>query len=175
MTCSSVQAAEIDFCRFKAAIAQVETGNGVFYRYEPKFYKKYLKGKKKWKKLINKYGKRAISASHGKYQIMYTTAHMYGFRGSPEELAKDDVQEELFKIIFTDLLKKAEGDYYNAIQYYNAGPHRESPDYLQKVIYEYNKTGSANSFRLVNKSKKIIKICKAKKVKKKKNNCLQPS
>ena len=52
------------------------------YRYEPGFWKLYLKDHKLWK---DKDPSR-VSASWGLMQLMYTTAYEMGFRGEPEEL-----------------------------------------------------------------------------------------
>jgi hypothetical protein len=131
-------ATEFDYKKLKSAIAYVESGNGVYYRYEPKIYKKYLKGKSKWEALIVQYGLEDISASHGKYQILYSTAHQYGFRGSPQLLGYDVVQDKLFDKIFKRLLKKAHGDSERAIMAWNTGsPKVPSYKYLEKVKKAY--------------------------------------
>lgn len=158
--------AKYDFESLKSAVAYVESGNGNLYRYEPRFYERYLRGRDQWLSVLAQHGKEAVSASHGKYHIMYTTAYLYGFRGSPEELKSEAVQEQLFDKIFSDLLKIANGNYNKAIQYYNAGPKRKSPKYLKKVKKAYDKVvRNSDDIKFVSKpsaSKKVYKIAKAK-------------
>ena len=129
-------AGEYRYPTLKKAIAQTESGNGKYYRYEPKFYRKYLKGNPKFKKLIVKYGVRNISASHGKYHIMYSTAYEHGFRGSPKKLKENEIQEQLFDKIFARLLRKTEGDYDKAVMYWNTGS-RVNLTYLRRVKRHY--------------------------------------
>lgn len=121
--------------KLKKAIAIVESDNGLYnYRYEPRIYTRYLKGQKHWERLVKKYGMKNISASHGKYHILYSTAYQYGFRGSPKQLATEAVQEKMFDRIFKILLKKANGNYDKAVMAWNTGsPKVKNKGYLKKV------------------------------------------
>lgn len=53
------------------------------YRYEPAFYKRYIKGKGKYP---YENAPERVSASYGCYQLMFTTAYDMGYRGEPEGL-----------------------------------------------------------------------------------------
>ncbi len=74
-----------------ATISTESSGNPKAYRYEPLFYKRYIKNQKQWKKSPYYKAPRRIAASYGLVQIMYTTAYRVGFRGEPEDLYEPDV------------------------------------------------------------------------------------
>jgi len=70
-----------------ATISTESSGNPKAYRYEPLFYKRYIKDQKEWKGSPYHNYPRRIAASYGLVQIMYTTAYnAAGFRGKPEDL-----------------------------------------------------------------------------------------
>lgn len=69
-----------------ATIATESSGNADAYRYEPAFYRRYLKDKAPWTQNPYYGDPERISASYGLMQIMYTTAYNAGFRGKPEDL-----------------------------------------------------------------------------------------
>lgn len=69
-----------------ATISTESSGNPNAYRYEPLFYKRYIKNQKQWKNSPYYRSPRRISASYGLMQIMYTTAYRVGFRGQPDDL-----------------------------------------------------------------------------------------
>jgi len=69
-----------------ATISTESNGNPKAYRYEPLFYRRYIKNKDHWKNNPYYYSPRRVSASYGLVQIMYTTAYSVGFRGEPEDL-----------------------------------------------------------------------------------------
>ena len=69
-----------------ATIVTESGGNSKAYRYEPAFYKRYLKNKSPWTENPYYDDPKRISASYGLMQIMYTTAYNAGFRGEPEAL-----------------------------------------------------------------------------------------
>ena len=65
------------------AVAMVESSLKVrAYRFEPAFFDRYLAKKDEWKTR----DPNEVSASYGLMQIMFTTAHSLGFRGTAEEL-----------------------------------------------------------------------------------------
>ena len=69
-----------------ATISTESSSNPKAYRYEPLFYKRYIKDQAEWKNSPYYQYPRRIAASYGLVQIMYTTAHKTGFRGKPEDL-----------------------------------------------------------------------------------------
>ncbi|MBD3304945.1 transglycosylase SLT domain-containing protein [candidate division KSB3 bacterium] len=69
-----------------ATISTESSGNAKAYRYEPLFYRRYIKNKPQWKENPYYDAPRRISASYGLMQIMYPTAYNVGFRGEPEGL-----------------------------------------------------------------------------------------
>lgn len=65
------------------AVATVESSLKVrAYRFEPAFFDRYLATKEEWKNR----DPNEVSASYGLMQLMFTTAHQLGFRGTGEEL-----------------------------------------------------------------------------------------
>lgn len=74
------------------AIAQTESNfEERAYRFEPKYWERYMKGKPEW----NSRDPKEVSASFGLFQIMYGTAHMLGFRGKGEDLYNPVYNTEL--------------------------------------------------------------------------------
>ena len=69
-----------------ATISTESSSNPKAYRYEPLFYKRYIKDQAEWKDSPYYKYPRRIAASYGLVQIMYTTAYTAGFRGKPEDL-----------------------------------------------------------------------------------------
>jgi hypothetical protein len=105
-------------------------------RYEPGFYRKYIRGNKKYAHLEKTYGARAVSSSYGPWQIMYLTAHEMGYRGKPQALSEPSVSLP-YVIKYLDFLRKKLGDNERAvISAYNAGPGGvgTNPGYTSKVI-----------------------------------------
>ncbi len=105
-------------------------------RYEPAFYKRYIKGKAKYAPLEARYGARAVASSYGPWQIMYLTAYEMGYRGKPEDLGKAEVSLP-YVLKYLDFLRKKLGQNDRAvISAYNAGPGGvgTNPAYTAKVI-----------------------------------------
>ena len=69
-----------------ATIFTESSGKAKAYRYEPLFYRRYIKNQKQWKNSPYYKSPRRIAASYGLVQVMYTTAYKIGFRGKPEDL-----------------------------------------------------------------------------------------
>lgn len=104
-------------------------------RYEPGFYRRYVRGNKKYASLEARYGGRAISSSYGPWQIMYLTAYEMGYRGKPQDLSDASVSLP-YVIKYIDFLrKKLKGDERAVISAYNAGPGGvgTNPVYTRKV------------------------------------------
>ena len=83
------------------AISMIESNGGknIAPRDEPNFEKTYLRDKdgtpkEPWNSLAQKYGWKAIRSSYGKYQVMYPTAHDFGYRGTPQGLADPEVNRK---------------------------------------------------------------------------------
>jgi len=72
------------------------------YRYEPKYWERYMKGKPEWE------GRDVaeVSASYGICQIMYGTAVWLGWKGSGEDLYNPVVNIELGAKLLRKLLDK---------------------------------------------------------------------
>lgn len=113
-------------------------------RYEPGFYRRYVRGNKKYAALEARYGARAVSSSYGPWQIMYLTAYEMGYRGEPEALS--DARVSLpYVIKYIDFLrKKLKGDERAVISAYNAGPGGvgTNPGYTRKVLSHLAKAPS---------------------------------
>ena len=105
-------------------------------RYEPNFYRRYIKGKKKYAHLEARYGARAIASSYGPWQIMYLTAHEMGYRGRPEELANAETSLPYVVKYLDFLRKKLNNNDRAVISAYNAGPGGvgTNPAYTSRVI-----------------------------------------
>jgi soluble lytic murein transglycosylase-like protein len=85
------------------AVAMVESSmNQRAYRYEPEFWKNYMRDKPEWA------GKdpSVVSASYGLMQLMWTTAVGLGFTGTPEELYDPVYNIELGAKLIRQLLDK---------------------------------------------------------------------
>jgi len=68
---------------FLKAVCLVESDlNELAYRFEPKFWERYLKDNPEWKDKNPK----EVSASYSLCQLMFTTAWGLGFRGTGEDL-----------------------------------------------------------------------------------------
>lgn len=86
------------------AVAMVESNLKVnAYRFEEKFWERYLKDNPEW----NKRDPKEVSASYGIMQIMYTTAAAAGFSGPGEELFNPALSIKLGAKILRELHKKA--------------------------------------------------------------------
>lgn len=105
-------------------------------RYEPGFYKRYIRGKAKYAALEARYGGRAVASSYGPWQIMYLTAYEMGYRGKPEDLGKAEVSLP-YVLKYLNFLREKLGNNDRAvISAYNAGPGGvgTNPRYTAKVI-----------------------------------------
>lgn len=105
-------------------------------RYEPGFYRRYIKGNQKYSHLETRYGGRAVASSYGPWQIMYLTAYEMGYRGKPEELSRAEISLPYVLKYLEFLRKKLKGNERSIISAYNAGPGGvgTNPRYTAKVI-----------------------------------------
>lgn len=105
-------------------------------RYEPGFYNRYIKGRKKYRHLETRFGGRAVASSYGPWQIMYLTAYEMGYRGKPEDLSNAATSLPYVLKYVNFLRKKLGNDPSAVISAYNAGPGGigSNPRYTSKVI-----------------------------------------
>ena len=89
------------------AVAVCESGlNQTAYRYEPAFFRRYLKDKPEWKDR----DPAEVSSSYGLMQLMFTTAVSLGFHGSGEDLYNPVINIELGAKLIRKLLDKVIAD-----------------------------------------------------------------
>ena len=130
---------------FLKSIAIVESSlDPRAYRYEPKFWDRYLADHNFWKTKDPK----EVSASYGLMQIMYVVAHELGFTGKPEDLYNPMINvmlaAKLLKKHFDYMKENPKPDYWPfelALAWYNGGRGNNpdetgrlrNPEYLKKV------------------------------------------
>jgi hypothetical protein len=73
---------DLDWKLVEALVRVESSGNADAFRFEPKFWSRYLAKKDEWKGC----NPRRVSSSYGLMQIMYVTATERGYTGEPEEL-----------------------------------------------------------------------------------------
>jgi hypothetical protein len=76
------------------------------YRYEPEFFRRYLADNPEWKDK----DPAIVSASHGLYQLMWTTAWHLGFRGTQDDLWNPVINTELAGKLLRRLLDEVDAD-----------------------------------------------------------------
>jgi hypothetical protein len=115
----------VDPCTVLALIWIESRGDPHAYRYEPRFYQRYLKNKKPW--VDNPYYNESehISSSYGPLQIMYPTAYELGYRGTPEGLTRGTGIQWGMKY-FCKQMKRYDNRKLDAVAAYNAGGARRS-------------------------------------------------
>jgi len=107
------------------------------YRYEPGFWRRYLKNNPRW----NAWEPERVSASYGLMQIMYTTAVDLGYSGDPEGLYDPVMNLRWGCRCLKSLLNWAHGDVNSALAAYNGGKRGNEPgtvplrnrDYVTRV------------------------------------------
>jgi len=139
---------------FLKAVAICESSlDTTAYRYEPAFWKRYLKDNPEWKNREQT----EVSASYGLMQLMYTTAWGLGFRGSGEDLYDPVINVELGAKLIRKLIDNIKKNriHFNtpfnplsvAMARYNGGSYK-NPDkegwvrndkYMRRVFKEYQK------------------------------------
>lgn len=135
----------------KAVMIIESSGDERAYRFEPQFWTRYLKNNPEWKDK----NPAEVSASFGLFQLMYTTAHGLGFRGTGEDLYNPAINIELGAKLVRNLLDKVRDkhSYLNtnlwdieiALAWYNGGSkNNPSPEgklrnqrYVTRVLEKY--------------------------------------
>lgn len=107
----------------EAVVVQESGGNAHAYRFEPKFWSRYLSKKSDY---VGKVPQR-VSASYGLMQLMYPTVVDMGFKGEPEELFLPVVNLLWGTTRLADLLEWAKGDIISALAAYNGGKADNEP------------------------------------------------
>jgi len=134
----------VDKCTVLALIWVESHGDPHAYRYEPGFFRRYLKDKKPW--VNNPYysNPERISSSYGPLQIMYPTAYGLGYRGQPEGLSRGRGIRWGMKY-FCKQMKRYGSRKMDAVAAYNAGSARRGSDgsyrnqgYVDKYLSAYN-------------------------------------
>ena len=116
-------------------------GRADAFRFEPKFWDKYLKSKEPWAKQVP----RRVASSYGLMQIMYVTAWEAGYRGQPEGLFVPVVNLEWGCRHLAKLKAWAKGDLASTLAAYNGGKRGNEPGtaplrnaaYADKVLTLY--------------------------------------
>lgn len=107
----------IDPFLVEAVVLQESSGFACAYRFEPKFYERYLKDNPAYEGM----SPQRVSASYGLMQIMYPTARDRGFAGEPELLCVPQVNIDIGCAILRDLLAWSSGTVPQALAAYNGG------------------------------------------------------
>jgi len=120
-----------------AQVLVESSGDPNAFRYEPAFFKTYIKGNPNAK--AARYGPLA-ACSYGPLQIMLETAVELGFTGRPEDLFVPEIGTEFGAKYLSSLLLWAAGDYTRAWCAYNGGkgaamkPPYPNQSYADKVL-----------------------------------------
>lgn len=101
-----------------AQVLVESSGDPNAFRYEPAFFRTYIKGNRAAK--AGHYGPLA-ACSYGPLQIMLETAYEIGFAGRPEDLFVPEIGLEYGAKYLSSLLLWAQGDYTRAWCAYNGG------------------------------------------------------
>jgi soluble lytic murein transglycosylase-like protein len=102
------------------AVVLTESGGlASAYRYEPKYWERYIKGHKS--DHLRLMHPRRVAASYGLMQVMYPTGYSLGFRGEPEELFIPQ-QSLLYGVrLLGEHLQWSQGNLDAALAAYNGG------------------------------------------------------
>jgi soluble lytic murein transglycosylase-like protein len=128
---------KLDPLLIEAIVNQESSHEADGFRFEPGFYRKYLKNHPDYQGQIP----RRISSSYGLMQVMYSTARDFGFKGEPEELFVPRTSLTYGCRYFAYLLQKwAKGDVKKALAAYNGGPGNwdaAKPQAYAKAVWDY--------------------------------------
>lgn len=108
---------ELDPDLVEAIILTESSGHADAFRYEPDFWRRYMKDKPQWQGAIP----RRVSSSYGLMQIMYPVAWELGFRGEPEELFIPSLNLSYGCLKLRLLVDWARDDVDRALAAYNGG------------------------------------------------------
>jgi len=106
------------------AIITVESsGDDKAYRVEPGYYSLYIEKNKKWRDLMtqNNWKWDDVACSYGLMQLMFPTAWMVGYRGSPTGLYKPRANIDCGIKYIAQLIDKYFGCKHAALAHYNGG------------------------------------------------------
>jgi soluble lytic murein transglycosylase-like protein len=105
------------------AIVRTESsGEADAFRHEPGYWKRYCEGHP----VFGKGEPRRIASSYGLMQVMYPTAHAFGYRGEPEGLFLPQ-QSLLYGVrVMQDNLKWSKGHLDAALAAYNGGKTKDN-------------------------------------------------
>lgn len=130
------EAARLDPVLVRAVVMTESSGRPCAYRYEPRFWDRYLADNPLWKDQEP----RRVSASYGLMQVMYPVAWELGFREEPELLTVPRVGLFWGCTLLAGLLQWSKGDVDQALAAFNGGkgaglqaPHYPNADYIRKV------------------------------------------
>ncbi len=122
------------------AVCEVESaGRTSAYRYEPKFWTKYLKGKPEWAGA----NPERVSASYGLAQVMFPVAKEHGFRSDPEALFMPQIGVTYGCIHLASLMAWAKNDTDKALSAYNAGKGNAHAPYKNQTYIDKVKAALA--------------------------------
>jgi len=125
---AAAKAQSLDPQLVEAVAITESSGRTDAFRFEPAFYRRYLKDNAAYVGQIP----RRISSSYGLMQVMYSTARELGFGGEPELLFLPDVGLEGGCRKLAAELTWAHGDVRNALAAYNGGRGNYRADLPQK-------------------------------------------
>lgn len=128
----------------EATVLHESCGQTDAFRFEPRFYDKYLKGKPEYAGQ----NPRRISSSYGLMQCMYSTAQQYGYNDPPEHLFVPETGLHYGCLHLRAMLHKFNGNVRIALAAYNGGPGNISaPDpqrYAGEVLTLYRSVEKAH-------------------------------
>ncbi len=125
----------IDPIAYAVAMRESSGGKNIGPRYEPGFEKRYGPTyMKRYPDLFNKYSPQELYSSYGRYQIMYPVAVELGYRGSPADLAKEDINRLYFEKKFQRDWKSSGGDLDKAFLRYNGGGNPDYPAGVRRYL-----------------------------------------
>lgn len=117
LICSTAAAHSLDPRLVEAVVIQESAGTADAFRFEPKFYARYLVRLPAYAGM----NPRRISSSYGLMQIMYVVAVELGFRGEPEELFIPAINLIWGCTKLAQLMTWAKGDLLSVAAAYNGG------------------------------------------------------
>jgi soluble lytic murein transglycosylase-like protein len=108
----------LDVNLVEAVVLRESSGQTDAFRFEPKFFDRYLKGKPEYKGQ----NPRRVSSSYGLLQVMYTTAQQYGYSEPPEHLFVPETGLHYGCLHLRAMLHRFNGNVRTALAAYNGGP-----------------------------------------------------
>ena len=122
------------------AVCEVESaGRTSAYRYEPKFWTKYLQGKPEW----GHTNPERVSASYGLMQCMYPVAKEHGFHSEPEMLMVPEFGLYWGCLHLASLMAWAKNDVDKALSAFNAGKGNAHAPYKNQAYIDKVKAALA--------------------------------